>query len=133
MHIFFNVTSSRDEAIVFNTGRAKGRQSLSRKGSIQWLRGHNFALFWPPLTSTWTFVTLEVDKNRDFLDHLPHLFVYVVNECAVNESYCNLHYFSLMHKLGVSYIFCSSVLQEVLFFLMNALMVVTRVPWIFKS
>ena len=26
-------------------------------GGIQWLRGHNFALFWPPPTSTWIFWT----------------------------------------------------------------------------
>ena len=62
-------------------------------------------------------MNLKVDKNSDFLDHLLHLFVHVVNECPENlESYCNLHYFSLMHKLGVSYVFCSSVLQEVPFF-----------------
>ena len=35
MHIFFNVTSSRDEAIVSNMGRGTERQSLSRKSGIQ--------------------------------------------------------------------------------------------------
>ena len=29
---------------------------------IPWLRGHNFALFWPPPTSTWTFLTLWTKK-----------------------------------------------------------------------
>ena len=54
---------------------------------IQWLRGHNFALFWPPLSSTWTFLTLNMDKNMHFLDHLPPLLVHVVIErplCVIN-------------------------------------------------
>ena len=54
-------------------------------GGIQWLRGHNFALFWPPPTSTWTFLTLNVDKNRDLLDHLPPLLVHIVIECPHTE------------------------------------------------
>ena len=54
-------------------------------GGMQWLRGHNFALFWPPPTSMWTFLTLNVDKKRDFLDHLPPLFVHVVIECPPFE------------------------------------------------
>ena len=37
--------------------------------------------FLPPPTSTWTCLTLNVDKNRDFLDHLPPLLVHVVIEC----------------------------------------------------
>ena len=52
-------------------------------GVIQWLRGHNFALFWPLPTSTWTFFTLNVDKNRHFLNHLPPLLVNVVIECPL--------------------------------------------------
>ena len=41
-------------------------------GDIQWLRrGQNFALFWPPPTSTWIFLILNADKNWQFLDHLP--------------------------------------------------------------
>ena len=47
------------------------------KEGIQWLRGHNFVLFWPPPTSTWTFLTL----NWHFFDHLPTLHVHVVIEC----------------------------------------------------
>ena len=39
-----------------------------------------FALFRPPPTSTWTFLTLNADKNRHFLDHLPTLLVHVVIE-----------------------------------------------------
>ena len=35
----------------------------------------------PPPTSTRTFLTLNVAKNRDFLDHLPPLLVHVVIEC----------------------------------------------------
>ena len=50
------------------------------KGGIQCLRGHNFVLFWPRPTSEWTFLTLNVDKNRDFFDHLPPLLVHVVIE-----------------------------------------------------
>ena len=32
----------------------------------KWQLGHNFALFWPPSTAMWTFLTLNGDKNRDF-------------------------------------------------------------------
>ena len=56
-------------------------------GGIQWLCGHNFALFWPPPTSTWTFLTLNVDKIRDFLDHLPPLLVHIVIECPLTGGY----------------------------------------------
>ena len=59
----------------------KNLKGLWRIGGIQWLRGHNFALFWPPPTSPWTLLSLSVDKNRDFLDHLPPLLVHVVIEC----------------------------------------------------
>ena len=44
------------------------------------IRGHNFALFRPPPTSTWTNISLNVDRNRPFLDHLPPLLVHVVIE-----------------------------------------------------
>ena len=39
--------------------------------------------FCPPATSTWTFLTLNVYKNRDFLDHLTPLIVHVVIECPL--------------------------------------------------
>ena len=35
------------------------------------IRGHNCDLFWPTPTSMWTFLTLDVHKNRHYLDHLP--------------------------------------------------------------
>ena len=35
-------------------------------GRIQWLCGHTFVLFWPSPTSSWTFLTLNLDKNRVF-------------------------------------------------------------------
>ena len=51
-------------------------------GVIQWLRGHNLALFWLPTclpTSKRKFCTLKVDKNRPFLTtcqpHLVHVFL----------------------------------------------------------
>ena len=50
-------------------------------GSIQWLHGHNFAIFWPPPTSTWTFLTLNMDKNWHFWTTYQLPFVHVVIEC----------------------------------------------------
>ena len=40
---------------------------LVRQEGIQWLRWHYFALFSPKGTSTMTFLTLNVDRNSDFL------------------------------------------------------------------
>ena len=82
------------------------KRILPRQGGIQWLRGHNFALFWPPATSTWTFLTLNVDKNRAFLDHLPPLFVHVGIECpptgcvetGLNKTSCTFSYLSYLMK-----------------------------------
>ena len=64
---------------------------------IQWLRGYNFALFWPPATSTWTFLTLNVDKNTSSCprSHWMSPYVYVIfigyslpgNENAKKEGY----------------------------------------------
>ena len=55
--------------------------------------------FCPFLTTNylqWTFLTLNVDKNRYFfLDHLPPLLVHVVIECPIadllKESHCQCH------------------------------------------
>ena len=47
-------------------------------GDIQWLRGHNFALF---LTTTYLHVDIfnpERGQEWHFLDHLPPLLVHVV-------------------------------------------------------
>ena len=75
-------------------------------GGIQWLCGHNFVLFWPPPTSTWTFLTLNVDKNRDFLDHLPPLLVHVVIECPLTKQ--TLHEYRYLYFYGWSIILTSS-------------------------
>ena len=36
---------------------------FQQKGVIQWLSGHNFDILWPPATSKWTFLALNVYKN----------------------------------------------------------------------
>ena len=41
---------------------------------------------WPFLTTTyltWTFLTLNLDKNRHFFDHLPPLLFHVVIELPI--------------------------------------------------
>ena len=36
---------------------------FQQKGVIQWLSGQNFDILWPPATSKWTFLALNVYKN----------------------------------------------------------------------
>ena len=66
----------------------KAMHIRSTQGDIQRLRGPNFAHFWPP--STYIF-TLNLDKNLQFLDHLPPLLVHVIIECPPKVFFYHYH------------------------------------------
>ena len=46
-----------------------------------------FCPFFTTTYSKWSFLTLNVDKNRDFWDHLPPLLVHVVIACLLSIGY----------------------------------------------
>ena len=67
-------------------------------GDIQWLHGYNVALFWRPITFTWTYLTLKMDENWHFLNNLPPLLVHVVIEWPLviymtNTNVCYINFF----------------------------------------
>ena len=94
-------------------GSFKKKVQLVRQEGIQWLRGHYFALFWQKPTCTLTFLTLNVDKNSDFLYHL-----------STTSSYPRIHWMSPSHNCNVG---LKSILRIVYF---NARWVVF---WVFFS
>ena len=70
-------------------------------GGIQQLRGHNFAIFWPPTPWVDSFLYPERGEKQTFFDPLPLHLVHVVIECPLNQKpqeqkWTSYHYMCLI-------------------------------------